>query len=103
MHRFEFFNHKCWWNKFKQKLQLSYFWSAKGKKTGYKNIVFKRSFSIILAIAFKRNWFEGIKINTIDSSLFIQFLANLDKWIKCNNRFYCDQILLILDNCPTHF
>ena len=63
MHRFEYFNHKFNETSLNRNCKLSYSWSAKGQTIKYKNIVFKVSLSIMLAITSKGNWFAGYKKN----------------------------------------
>ena len=80
-----------------------YSWSKKGQSTEFKNIIFQGSLSMILAVSFDENWLMGIKRNTINSNSFVQFIANLEKWVNDNNRFGYIDILITLDNCRWHF
>ena len=67
--------------------KLCYSWSKKGKTSEFKNTIFQGSLSMILAVTSQGNWLMGAKRDTISSDSFIQFLVNLEKWVKDNDKF----------------
>ena len=83
--------------------KLNYSWSKKGQTSEFKNTIFQESLSVILAVSSDGKWLMGVKRNTINSDVFIQFMTNLDKWIHDNHKFGYNEVLITLDNCPCHF
>ena len=82
--------------------KCNYFWSTKGVNKETKNSPFYNSTYLILAILSNGywHWFETSKI--IDSSIFCHFFQKLNFWIVKNNMFGHDEVLWIMDNCPSH-
>ena len=79
-----------------------YSWSQKNKKVEFKSIIFDKSISIISGVSSDGWSFSHLLKTTINSSKFIEYLIDFDKFIhlkwKCKNR----RIIIILDNASIH-
>ena len=81
-------------------LKINYSWSIKGKSTEFKNA--PGSVKVIMAILSNGLWFVMLTSNTIDSDVFIEFLGQINQWIRRNVLFGYLKIMMTLDNCPCH-
>ena len=83
-------------------LKIDYSWSIKGKSTEFKNAPFSGSVKVIMVILSNGLWFVMLTSNTIDSDVFIEFLVQINQWIRRNGLFGYSKIMMTLDNCPCH-
>ena len=66
---------------------MYYSWNNNGKTSELKNTILQGFLLMILAVTSQGNWLMGAKRDTISSNVFIQFIVNLEKWVKDNNKF----------------
>ena len=77
-------------------------WMPKGKSQIIKNICFKNSWSLIIAIT-STGGVIATKINgNVSSSLFVKFMKELILFIKDNEDVEIWRSLVLLDNASTH-
>ena len=82
--------------------KYNYSWSIKGINKEIKNSPFSGSINIILAIMSNGCWFLLATNKTINSDVFWHFIQKLNFWINDQNKFGYDEIIWIMDNCPSH-
>ena len=87
---------------FSNKTKWNYSWTAKGKTTNSKNIMFSGSKSVIAAITSTGEWFRANLTNKNNSEIFISFMKKLLMWIQLDLKFNLDQTIIFLDNWKIH-
>ena len=77
-------------------------WSFRGERAEIKSISFEKSASII-SVIFSTGWhFSHIHSQTINSNSFIDFLNDLEKFIRINQLNKNKRMILLLDNSTSH-
>ena len=79
-----------------------YSWWKRGTSIELRSLPFKRSISIIQWIFSNRAYFWSIIQNTINSSIFYQYLKMVNDWIERQSLFENRRVILILDNWLSH-
>ena len=82
--------------------KINYSWSKKGANAELKNIPFSGLASLILAILSNGCWICMLTPSTVNSDIFVLFVDRLKEWIEEWNRFDYANVILILDNWPSH-
>ena len=77
-------------------------WIPKGRKQIIKNICFRNSCSLITAILTTGGVLAAKSTGWINSSIFIDFLKELVKFIKDKEQFEQENYLIMLDNASIH-
>ena len=82
--------------------KISYSWSIKGKNKEIKYLPFTGLMNIILTILSNGWWHLLITNQNINSNIFLHYAQKLYSWIHANNLFGHNQVILLMDNCPSH-
>ena len=77
-------------------------WSFRGERAEIKSISFEKSASIISVISSTGCHFSHIHSQTINSNSFIDFLNDLEKFIRINQLNKNKRMILLLDNSTSH-
>ena len=83
-------------------VKTNYSWGCKGKPIEWKNSSFTGSINWILAICSNGSWLCMLASNTIDSMSFIWFINILSNWLKSNDNFEYNDVVIMLDNWSVH-
>ena len=89
-----------WWVNYKS--GDSYSWCKRGSNIELKTLPFKGSISIILCIFSNGAYFWSMVQNTVNSSIFYQYMIIIEDWISRTPTFRDKKIVFLLDNWPSH-
>ena len=87
------FNHKVANNKW---------WIRKGYSAELFNAKFYGSWSLIMAITSDGSYFGQLMKGWINSSIYLEFLMNLEKWIKIIRSTSTQKVIILNDNWQVH-
>ena len=79
-----------------------YSWSPIGVPTPTKSIIFNKSVSVIAAITTEGLSFWCVRVGTTDSSIFIDYIKDLLKFIEIHSQLKQEKMWIILDNARYH-
>ena len=79
-----------------------YSWGFKGTPIETKNVWFRGSVSMVMAICSNGSWINFVINETINSENFVWFLKIMNSWLESNNLFGYSRALIILDNWSIH-
>ena len=79
-----------------------YSWGFKGTPIEAKNVWFRGSVSMVMAICSNGSWINFVINETINSENFMWFLKIMNSWLESNNLFGYSRALIILDNWSIH-
>ena len=74
----------------------------KAKIKKFKNAPFAGSINLILASFSNGNWYWLLTRESIKSAIFCHFIEKLNCWIFENKCFDYNDIVMTMDNCPSH-
>ena len=77
-------------------------WFPIGKSGEIFKVSYKGSISLVLAITSEGDYFESIVKEPVDSTIYKEFLENLEQWLMKTKEDHFDSIILIHDNAPIH-
>ena len=77
-------------------------WFPIGKSGEIFKVSYKCSVSLVLAITSESNYFGSIVKEPVDSTIYKEFLENLERWLMKSKEDNFDNIILIHDNSPIH-
>ena len=80
----------------------SYSWIPRGKEQIIKSICFRNSWTFVTAITSTGGVIAAKRVGTITSEHFIEFLAELIRFIKEKEKVETKDCLIILDNASVH-
>ena len=89
-----------WWVNYKS--GDSYSWCRWGSSIELKTLPFKGSISIIFCIFSNGLYFWSIIQNTVNSSIFYQYMIIIEDWNKKTSIFRDKKVVILLDNLPNH-
>ena len=84
------------------KTKYNYSWLSKGKSTEIKNMSYKGSKSIIMAIASTGHWFSLPLILKNNTKTFVRFLNKLLIWIEWDLGWRISEWIITMDNSRIH-
>ena len=79
-----------------------YSWSPVGVPTPIQSIIFQKSVSIIAAITTEGLSFWCVRVGTTDSSIFVNYIKNLLKFLAIYSQVKQEKMWIILDNAKYH-
>ena len=87
---------------FSRNTTLNYSWSKRGQEAEFRSTRFWESISMIAAVFSTGQYFIHLRVGSVDSGSFVEFLDDLRKYIKADRWFKHKSISILLDNAPTH-
>ena len=81
---------------------ISYSWSRKGMHPEFKNQPFVGFVNMILTILSNGAWYWLLTNQMTNSERFSEYICRLDQWMRDNNTFGYEKLILTMDNWSSH-
>ena len=95
-------NRKCWQSSVLKNHQNKLFLDRKRQNKFWNNMSFSESLSLIWSITSKGDWFFSNLQSANNTNTFVDYITELFKWQRWNQKIDMNKIVIVLENSPIH-